>query len=147
MVRMLTVLIMLAVMASSVRANAPCSRPLRLYSVALGENSWEADIAYLDQLANELWARTELRACIILYNPRRYRRHELAVRMKHLPDYIWNSRGFSREQVSFWFGGHRETGTMEIWLLEPGSCPVPATPTVPSSEAILIPGRYVYAVS
>jgi hypothetical protein len=133
--------------AESGLATQPCVKAVRLYSVSLGENSWEDDIRYLDHLSNELYQRTQLRSNIILYNGRRFRRDELNVRMTHLPDYMWNWKGIPRDRVTFWFGGYRETTTMEIWLLEPGSCPVPATPTIPSSEAILVPGRYVYAIS
>ena len=85
----------------------------------------------------------ELRAEVIIYGPRRGYRNEVPARMKAFGGYLRHERGVAPEKVAIRAGGFRERAAMEIWLLEPDSCPVAATPTVLTREVVYIRGRFV----
>ena len=120
-----------------------CVAPRRHLSTELYENNWESEIAQLDDLALQLSAHPELRAEVIIYGPRRGYRNEVPARMKAFGGYLRHERGVAPEKVAIRAGGFRERAAMEIWLLEPDSCPVAATPTVLTREVVYIRGRFV----
>jgi hypothetical protein len=124
-------------------AQAACIAPKRPLATELYENNWESEIAQLDDLASQLWAHPELRAEVIIYGPRRGHRNEVPTRMKAFAVYLRGVRGVAPEKVAIRAGGFREKAAMEIWLLGPDSCPVPATPTVLTREVVYTPGRFV----
>ena len=120
-----------------------CIAPRRYLSTELHKNNWEVEAVQFDDLALQLSDHPELRAEVIIYGPRRGHRNEVPARTKAFEDYLLNERGVAPEKLSIRAGGFREKAAMEIWLLEPTSCPAPATPTVLTKDVVFIRGRFV----
>jgi hypothetical protein len=143
MVRIALVWVVVVGLLAPDLARGACIAPRRHLSTELYENNWESEIAQLDDLAVQLSAHPELEADVIIYGPRRGHRNEVPARMKAFGEYLRHERGVAPEKVAIRAGGFREKAAMEIWLLEPHSCPVPATPTVLTRDVVYIRGRFV----
>jgi hypothetical protein len=82
-------------------------------------------MARLDYFAVELQNQPKSRGFIIIYRTRRDLaglNHSLAMRMK---DYLVETRGLSREVVVTVDGGIAESLTQELWIVPPGTAPIP----------------------
>jgi hypothetical protein len=82
-------------------------------------------MARLDFFAIELQKQPNSRGFIIIYRTRRDLaglNHSLAMRMK---DYLVETRGLSREAVVTVDGGIAESLTQELWIVPPGTAPIP----------------------
>lgn len=82
-------------------------------------------MARLDNFAVHLQNQPNARGFLIVYRTRRDiagLNHRLAMRMK---DYLVNTRGIESERLATVDGGIAEDLTQELWIVPPGTAPVP----------------------
>lgn len=117
----------------------------KLVEVRLYDYAWEADIATLDLLANELRNAPNAKGHVILYGARRGRRGEVQRRISCMRNYMLNNHGLGAERFIISHGGFRDNAMMELWVVPEGSCaPIPS-PTVSPEDVRFIRGRPRYS--
>jgi hypothetical protein len=117
----------------------------KLVEVRLYDYGWEADIAILDLLANELRNEPNAKGYVILYGGRQGRGGEIQVRMSCMRSYMLNNFGLRAERFIISHGGFRENATMELWVVPEGGCPPIPSPTVSPEDVRFIRGRPRYS--
>ncbi len=130
---------------STVVSSSASIQSRKLLEDRLYDYGWEADMASLDLLSNELRSAADSRGSIIIYGARRGRRGEVQAIMNCMKGYMLERRGFRADQITIVHGGFRENAMMELWVVPQGTCPPVPTPTVAPEDVRFLKGRPKYS--
>jgi hypothetical protein len=103
-----------------------------------GRLNFEAEQTHLDNFAAQLKNELGSQGYIIAYAGRRARPREALSRLERVKKYLVDTYNFDNNRIVAIDGGHREEFTVVLWIVQQGTMPPTATPTVQPSEVEII---------
>ncbi len=129
-----SLIILIILLAAPVRAASPISK-----FDEFGDINCEDEYARLDNFAIQLQNSPTAKGYVIFYGGRRFRGRlprvgESVARAGRLKPYLVNRRGIPADQVVVINGGHKESFSVELWIVPAGAEPPEPYSPVPASQ-------------
>ncbi len=103
-----------------------------------GDIKFADEKARLDNFAIQILNTPEARGHVIVYAGQKAVVAEAQLRGNRIKDYLLNVRNLRLDQVTVVDGGHRESLTVELWVLPTDSTPPDPYPTVQAKDVEII---------